>query len=225
MSISHLPAPVRDFFHAMKSNDVDGAMSTFHPSANLMDADYCFEAEGIAEHLVFLLRQLGNNLRAMHTAKRSDEHILTVIAGPGAGTAYNWYFGVKDASITHLRVASIDWSMLPPPVKAYIDAANNGDLAGLMESLAEDALVNDQLFDYWGKEQILPWAASEIIGEQFRLQVLGILKHYDQVIVTASVDGTFDKKGLPDPLILAFYFCALDDKIVQLIILRNHTWI
>jgi hypothetical protein len=31
----------------------------------------------------------------------------------------------------------------------------------------------------------------------------------------------YDKRGLPDPLVLAFYFSAHEDKIVQLIILRN----
>jgi hypothetical protein len=37
------------------------------------------------------------------------------------------------------------------------------------------------------------------------------------------VDGLFDKRGLPDPLVLAFYFSSYDDKIVQLIILRNQS--
>ena len=38
---------------------------------------------------------------------------------------------------------------------------------------------------------------------------------------TANVDGNYDKRGLPDPLVLAFYFTAQSDLIVQLIILRN----
>ena len=39
--------------------------------------------------------------------------------------------------------------------------------------------------------------------------------------VTANVDGNYDKRGLPDPLVLAFYFTVQGDLIVQLIILRN----
>jgi len=35
------------------------------------------------------------------------------------------------------------------------------------------------------------------------------------------VDSDYDKCGLPDPLVLTFYFSAYQDKIVQLIILRN----
>ena len=45
--------------------------------------------------------------------------------------------------------------------------------------------------------------------------------HYGDVIVTAKLDGTYDKTGLPDPLILTFYFTVRDDKITMLIILLN----
>ena len=48
-----------------------------------------------------------------------------------------------------------------------------------------------------------------------------IIEHYGNFIVSANVDGNFDKRGLPDPLVLAFYFTPNDDRIVQLIILRN----
>jgi hypothetical protein len=47
----------------------------------------------------------------------------------------------------------------------------------------------------------------------------------DDALVTAHVDGLFDKRGLPDPLVLAFYFSFSGNKIVQLIILRNQTGI
>jgi hypothetical protein len=49
------------------------------------------------------------------------------------------------------------------------------------------------------------------------------MKHYDNFIVTADIDGSFDKRGLPDPLVLAFYFIPHDDLIIQLIILRNRS--
>ena len=39
--------------------------------------------------------------------------------------------------------------------------------------------------------------------------------------LTANVDGDYDKRGLPDPLVFAFYFTAQNCLIVQLIILRN----
>ena len=114
---------------------------------------------------------------------------------------------------------------LPPPVAAYIRATNQCDLDGLLEAFVEDALVNDQLIDYWGKEAIAAWAAQDIIGERLTLDVVKTVKHYGHSIVTAHVDGLFDKRGLPDPLVLAFYFSSCSDKLVQLIILRNHSGI
>ena len=52
-------------------------------------------------------------------------------------------------------------------------------------------------------------------------EMVELVKHYDSFVVTAEIDGNFDKRGLPDPLVLAFYFTPHDDLIVQLIILRN----
>jgi hypothetical protein len=53
------------------------------------------------------------------------------------------------------------------------------------------------------------------------MNVTKVINHYGNFIVTASVDGNYDKRGLPDPLVLAFYFTAQSDSITQLIILRN----
>jgi hypothetical protein len=53
------------------------------------------------------------------------------------------------------------------------------------------------------------------------MNVTKVIKHYGNFIVAANVDGNYDKRGLPDPLVLAFYFTAQSDLIVQLIILRN----
>ncbi len=92
-----------------------------------------------------------------------------------------------------------------------------------MATFVYDALVNDQLTDYWGKEAIAAWAARDIIGERLTLKVVKAVQHYGHSIVTAHVDGLFDKRGLPDPLVLVFYFSSRDDKIVQLIILRNQS--
>jgi hypothetical protein len=112
---------------------------------------------------------------------------------------------------------------LPPSVAAYIRATNLSDLDALLETFVDDALVNDQLCDYWGKEAIAGWAVRDIIGERLTLKVVNTVQHYGHSIVTAHVDGLFDKRGLPDPLVLAFYFSSQNDKIVQLIILRNRS--
>jgi hypothetical protein len=114
---------------------------------------------------------------------------------------------------------------LPRSVGVFIQALNLGDLDALLATFVDDALVNDQLTDYWGKGAIAAWAARDILGERLTLNVIKTVLHYGNSIVTTHVDGLFDKRGLPDPLVLAFYFSSYDDKIVQLIILRNHSGI
>ena len=110
---------------------------------------------------------------------------------------------------------------LPPLIAAYVEATNSFDLERLMATFAEDALVNDQLRDYWGGPAIREWAERDIISEQLTMSVTKVIKHYGNFIVTANVDGNYDKRGLPDPLVLAFYFTVQSDLIVQLVILRN----
>jgi hypothetical protein len=53
------------------------------------------------------------------------------------------------------------------------------------------------------------------------MDVTEVVEHYGSFIVMANVDGNYDKRGLPDPLVLAFYITPHGDQIVQLIILRN----
>jgi hypothetical protein len=110
---------------------------------------------------------------------------------------------------------------LPPLVATFVEATNSADLERLVTTFADDALVNDQLRDYWGRLAIREWAARDIIGECLTMDVTTVVEHHGNFIVTANVDGTFDKRGLPDPLVLAFYFTLHADQIAQLIILRN----
>jgi hypothetical protein len=110
---------------------------------------------------------------------------------------------------------------LPSLVAAFVEATNSFDLERLMVTFADDALVNDQLRDYWGKAAIRDWAERDIIGEKLTIAVTNIVRHYGNFVVTADIDGNFDKRGLPDPLVLAFYFTPHNDVIIQLIILRN----
>jgi hypothetical protein len=112
-------------------------------------------------------------------------------------------------------------AVLPFPVSAYVEATNSFDLEGLVATFADDALVNDQLRDYWGKPAIKEWAARDIIGASLTMDVTNVIERYGNFIVTANVSGKFDMTGLPEPLVYAFYFSARGDRIVQLIILRN----
>src|ERR1700726_4467722 len=91
---------------------------------------------------------------------------------------------------------------LPRPVAAYVAATNVFDLDRLLATFADDAFVNDQLRDCWGKTAIREWAERDIIGERLTINVVGVIEH--NFIVIANIDGDFDKRGLPEPLVLAF---------------------
>jgi hypothetical protein len=79
------------------------------------------------------------------------------------------------------------------------------------------------LGDHWGKSAIREWAARDIIGERLTMHVVKIMQHYGHFILTANIDGNYDKRGLPDPQVLTFYCSAHGDQIVQLIILRHQS--
>jgi hypothetical protein len=114
-------------------------------------------------------------------------------------------------------------AVLAPSVAAYVEATNSFDLEALIALFADDALVNDQLRDYWGRAAIREWAARDIVGQSLTMAVTTVVEHYGNFIVTANVRGKFNMKGLPDPLIYAFYFTPHGDRICQLIILRNRS--
>jgi len=221
MPISLMPAPVRTFFRAMEASDLETALSALSPRATLATEKRTFSGSAVEEQLRKLVSH-GQQLKALNGYERAGEHVVTVSHGPDLERIVNWHFLLDRDCVGHVRFSTVDIKQLPDPARSFIEAANAGNVQALLSTFAEDALVNDQLFDYWGKVKISRWAKEEIVGEKLRIRVINVLTHYGEVIVTACVDGAFEKKGLPDPLVLAFYFSASDEKIVQLIILRNH---
>ena len=99
--------------------------------------------------------------------------------------------------------------LLSPPVAAYVEATNGFDLERLLALFADDALVNDQLRDYWGKPAIREWAVRDIVGQSLTMDVTAVIEHYGNCIVTANVRGKFDMTGLPDPLVYALFTSRL----------------
>jgi ketosteroid isomerase-like protein len=110
---------------------------------------------------------------------------------------------------------------LPPVIAAYLKASNEADSDAFLGVFTDDALVNDIQREFSGKAAIGKWAEREIFGAKVTMEVVRAIDHHGDVIVTAKIDGTYDKTGLPDPLILTFYFTVRDDKITMLLILHN----
>lgn len=67
-----------------------------------------------------------------------------------------------------------------------------------------------------GREAIRDWAASDIFAAKVTLDPLDATDDEHGVTITAKVDGTFDRTGLPDPLIMTFKLVARGGKITKL---------
>ena len=106
-------------------------------------------------------------------------------------------------------------------VTSFVDAVNGFDDNGLIDLFAEDAHVNDQLRDFWGRVAIGHWIRREIVGEHFTMEVLQAKEHYGDLILTAKVAGDFDSTGLPDPMLVSFIFSLRDGRINRLIVLLS----
>lgn len=167
------------------------------------------------------LRILPINASTAGAASAVAVIVSTQDGDAGASFQMDWRFTFDGERIAAVHIGRAIPLRIPPVVLTYIGAMNSFDLVTLLSTFAEDGLVNDQLRDYWGREAIAEWAARDLVGERVTMAVVKIVEHYGQVIVTAHVDGDYDKRGMPEPLVLAFYFSACCDKIVQLIILRN----
>ncbi len=110
---------------------------------------------------------------------------------------------------------------LPEPIAAFVSAVNARDVAAVVDSFAARALVNDELREHWGRQAITEWASRQIVGLGLSIDVRRVAHNGDHTVVTGNVDGSFDKRGLPNPLVVTFYFSSSGGKIVQLLILRK----
>jgi hypothetical protein len=110
---------------------------------------------------------------------------------------------------------------LPEPARAFVLAVNAGDREAIVDTFAECALVVDELQEYWNRQAIADWVNRLVVAPRLSLDVRSATYNGEHTVVRAVVDGDFDKRGLPEPLIVSFYFSAHEGKLVQLLILRN----
>ena len=61
--------------------------------------------------------------------------------------------------------------------------------------------------------EIKEWASQEIFAVNVTLDVMEVAQRGGQTIVTVKIDGTFDRTGLPDPLLMDHCFTIGADKI------------
>ena len=110
---------------------------------------------------------------------------------------------------------------LPKIIADHIAACNAHDVEAWMATFAPDAMLNDIQREFVGTEAIRGFADAEIFGTNVTMDVQHAWDRHSDVTVHAHLDGTYDKTGLPDPLILSFYFTLRGGRITQLIIIHN----
>jgi hypothetical protein len=112
-------------------------------------------------------------------------------------------------------------NQLPPGIVDFIDGVNAFDTGRIMATFADDALVNDNHREYWGKQAIESWVAREMVGDHVTIDVTEVLEHRGMSVVRGRYDGQYDKTGLPDELIGTNYFEIEDGKIARLLVIFN----
>ena len=119
-------------------------------------------------------------------------------------------------------MSAISTADMPAPVRAYFEAMNKYDSAGMVAAFSTDALINDVQREFWGPESIKRWTVKEIVGDKvITTKFVEAKAHHGDYIVSAEFDGEYDKTGVPDPLVLTMYFSLDSDQVTRLIILHN----
>ena len=90
-----------------------------------------------------------------------------------------------------------------------------------VEAFAPGALVHDNGREFRGTTAIGRWIAEEITGPRVTTTVRDREVVHGVEAVTAAADGDFDKTGLPDPLVLTYYFTPAGDRIGTLFITQT----
>lgn len=105
---------------------------------------------------------------------------------------------------------------LPPLAAAYVQATNNHDSAAFLSLFSADSVVDDAGRLFHGLPEIQTWSDHDIMAPHVTLEVLDVLSIPGEITLTTVVDGTFDRTGLPDPVVITHHLAHADDKISRL---------
>ena len=106
--------------------------------------------------------------------------------------------------------------LIPEPIDAAIKGANDHDTNRFLSNFMETAVLTDEGQEYHGIEAIRRWSDEKLIGANVTFDITDIKSSGDKSVVTAKVDGDFDKTGLPDPFVMTLHFVTAGSKIGRL---------
>lgn len=107
-------------------------------------------------------------------------------------------------------------NQLPAVILKYIEASNKPDPASFVNCFSEDAVVLDEGKQRFGKQAIKEWSDRNHFGANVTLEPTEVDQVNGEFIVTFKLDGTYDKTGLPDPLLLKQHFIIEEERIKNL---------
>ena len=115
-----------------------------------------------------------------------------------------------------LRASPWAWrTELPWPIASYLRAVNTGAKEEFPASFADDAVVVDVNRELRGLDAITAWAAPTSSRLTCTSTFWTVTERPGRTIVRVKIDGTFDRTGLPDPLVMNHEFRA-EGKITEL---------
>jgi len=229
MTFRSIPSSIKGFLKAAEERDPDGIYRVFAQGATVSDFGVDYEGENIRTWIEQRCIDGDVTFRMINASRTEGKFALTLLTSSGHNSHQvngwmqsGWLFRIQDDKIISLDLVTEQRPDLPAVIVDYINATNSFNADALAAVFTEGALVNDQQRDYWGRAEIKQWAAREIVGEKVTMYVTKVVYNHNNVVVTANVTGEYDKRGLPDPLELNFYFSSHNDRIAQLIILNNN---
>jgi hypothetical protein len=101
---------------------------------------------------------------------------------------------------------------LPPVIRDYFAAANDGRIDDATDCFAEDARVHDENQDHVGQAAIREWVADTTQQFQPKTEILRAIETNGSYVATARVSGNFPSS----PAELDFSFILADEKIFNL---------
>ncbi len=107
-------------------------------------------------------------------------------------------------------------NQLPKPASDFIRTSNGNDPTEFITLFAEDAVVDDAGRIFQGREAIREWAAGDIFAAKVTFDVLEVDGDESDATITAKINGTFDRTGLPDPLFMTLQVASLNGRITKL---------
>jgi hypothetical protein len=105
---------------------------------------------------------------------------------------------------------------LPQSVATFFRIVNESDPKAFLTVFSENAVVWDEGHEYHGTKAIKEWSDRHLFRDHVTFEVRNAVQSNNETVVTTKVDGTYDKTGLPNPLLLDLRFGVKNNKIAAL---------